>query len=165
VVALQPNEIKSKWSKPDVYITIVVLYLTISLGIWITATSYGFFVWQESIKDAWTIGRGLGLVQLVPIVTFGWLFFISIPTVIGIVQLARRKKSGVYISFFSLILIAITMFFHFGFFISDTFERFYWEPAGTLEILMWVLLIGVMIVSTSIMYLFLILGKKRVEWK
>ena len=158
------NNSKLSFQKPHLYITIVILYLMSSLVVSYGIVFYEYVSWQESIEDnpASNDGPGRGLIPLIPVVTIIWLLFFSVPTVIGIIKLFQKKKSGVYLSFFTIVLIALATIMNFGLVLSD------FTLSGSKSPLIefgGFFLIGITIFLTVLMYVFLIKCLKEITFK
>ena len=133
------NIINSKWHRPNLYITIVSLFLLLASTTALAMSAY-FFIADPPSSPYHGFAAGLGV-----LIVIGFIIF-SIPAMFGGILLFRRKKIGVYVSLLALtpmIFISYTMLLPSQF-----------TPSG----IFWP-------ITTAIIYFFLILGWKCVKWK
>jgi len=85
--------VASRWKKPNVYFSIPSIYLFISAGVLVGGTIM-------KINDSYL---------LLSITVNIHLIILSIPSIIGAIQLWRRKKNGLFFSNISLIFLSFLM--------------------------------------------------------
>ncbi len=154
---MQPQEshsMESRWDRPTLYVTIVSVYLLVSLGMVFSAVTLSYANWAASDTS-----RGLAI--LTPIMLFGGLIILGIPSIIGSVGLLRKRKYGVYFSLAALILMTIGLPLSVSV-LHNILTNFPLNPGY--EATYYAIFFSAL-VSAFAMYPLLILGWKRVQWK
>jgi hypothetical protein len=153
----KPNQ-ESSWHRPNLYITIVALYLSISLAIVLAAGWLSWYPWYTAKTDpdapgAWAVGfAAIGI----PIV-YG---FVSMPSIAASILLLRKQKSGIYISVIALALTALALPITIGLLDREMSDR-----SHPISPMLFYFLFYSAIASAVVMYPLLIFGWKKIEWR
>jgi len=169
----QHGKKESRWHKPNLFATIVSIYLLLLAAI--TSSMLGYFAYSNDIVPAILTVHVLAVfaymqhLVITPVILVWVTFFISggsiawaVPSVIGAVLLLRRKKIGVFISLAVLIILLFGSSMLTSIFLA---QNPFAVPSIFVGPALGVLIGTLLIASAAIMCVLLIIGWKRVQWR
>ncbi|MDE1769663.1 MAG: hypothetical protein KGI28_03785 [Thaumarchaeota archaeon] len=154
----------SMWKRPNLYATIVSLYLFFLIAMFLLVIVYFFYTQSLACETDYyhcngpaSLGAGVILIFLFgAIIVF---FILGIPSIIGSIFLMQKKKKGVYLSLIPLIFWTLVS----SYLIWATISPF------NINVFEKNLLSGILIFSwlplNSVMMGFLVKGWKSVQWQ